>query len=288
MSLGKTLPPWHQFLDQKIRGAHFSLGIVAGERFAIELTPSTFPQRHFAGDMFPQRHVAGEKVGMLLGKASNVIEKCDFRTLLTPTGNGADADISLESVRAVSERFANTVYSFFLGKRVASKDGMDSMLENGPWFTRNTSFILNKWNPDVNLLKEDVGNVSIWVKFHAVPMTAISKCRLSVIATKLDTFLMLEFYTSDMCMQSLGRPSYAKAMIELRADVKLKDTIMCPKKIVSDVVKNLKNPRQVVRGVQVAPNVGLSQLNKFIDLSLIRIVPAQVILYKADSGRRVR
>ncbi|GKC90039.1 hypothetical protein Tco_1150688, partial [Tanacetum coccineum] len=73
MSLGKILPPWHQFLDQKIRGAYFSLGIVAGEHFAIELTPSTFPQRHFAGDMVPQRHVAGEKVGMLLGKASNVV-----------------------------------------------------------------------------------------------------------------------------------------------------------------------------------------------------------------------
>ncbi|GJY52395.1 putative ribonuclease H-like domain-containing protein [Tanacetum coccineum] len=31
MSLGNLLPPWHQFLDQKIRGAHFSLGIVAEE-----------------------------------------------------------------------------------------------------------------------------------------------------------------------------------------------------------------------------------------------------------------
>ncbi|GJY99366.1 1-aminocyclopropane-1-carboxylate oxidase homolog 3-like protein [Tanacetum coccineum] len=74
MSLGNLLPPWHQFLDQKIRGAHVSLGIVAGERFAIELTPSTFPQRHFAGDRFLQRHVAGERVGMLLGKASNVVK----------------------------------------------------------------------------------------------------------------------------------------------------------------------------------------------------------------------
>ncbi|GJW95201.1 hypothetical protein Tco_0174873, partial [Tanacetum coccineum] len=26
-----------------------------------------------AGDIFPQRHVAGERVGMLLGKASNVV-----------------------------------------------------------------------------------------------------------------------------------------------------------------------------------------------------------------------
>ncbi|GKA29947.1 hypothetical protein Tco_0716192 [Tanacetum coccineum] len=53
MSLGNLVPPWHQFLDQKIRGAHFSLGIVAGERFVIELTPSMFPQRHVAGDTFP-------------------------------------------------------------------------------------------------------------------------------------------------------------------------------------------------------------------------------------------
>ncbi|GKB25312.1 hypothetical protein Tco_0864713 [Tanacetum coccineum] len=43
MSLGNLVPPWHQFLDQKIRGAHFSLRIVAGERFVIELTPSMFP-----------------------------------------------------------------------------------------------------------------------------------------------------------------------------------------------------------------------------------------------------
>ncbi|GKG58868.1 hypothetical protein Tco_0594638, partial [Tanacetum coccineum] len=43
-------------------------GIVAGERFVIELTPSMFPQRHVAGDTFSQRHVAGEGVRMLLGK----------------------------------------------------------------------------------------------------------------------------------------------------------------------------------------------------------------------------
>ncbi|GJT44422.1 hypothetical protein Tco_0953137 [Tanacetum coccineum] len=68
MSLGNLGPPWHQFLDQKIHGAHFLLRIVAGERFVIELTPSMFPQRHVAGEPYPQRHVAGEGVRMLLGK----------------------------------------------------------------------------------------------------------------------------------------------------------------------------------------------------------------------------
>ncbi|GKG31253.1 hypothetical protein Tco_0423741, partial [Tanacetum coccineum] len=68
MSPGNLVPPWRQFLDQKIRGAYFSLGIVAGECFVIELTPSMFPQRHVAEDTFPQRHVAGECVRMLMGK----------------------------------------------------------------------------------------------------------------------------------------------------------------------------------------------------------------------------
>ncbi|GJX97837.1 hypothetical protein Tco_0353635 [Tanacetum coccineum] len=43
----------HQFLDQKIRGVHFSLGIVAGERFAIELTHQLFPSDISLGIDFP-------------------------------------------------------------------------------------------------------------------------------------------------------------------------------------------------------------------------------------------
>nr|GEW91746.1 hypothetical protein [Tanacetum cinerariifolium] len=49
---------------------------------------------------------------------------------------------------------------------------------------------------------------------------------LSAIAIKLGTPIMLDSYTSDMCMQSWGRSSYARAMIEFRANVELKDTIV--------------------------------------------------------------
>ncbi|GKE32091.1 RNA-directed DNA polymerase, eukaryota, reverse transcriptase zinc-binding domain protein [Tanacetum coccineum] len=84
-------------------------------------------------------------------------------------------------------------------------DGFDAMLENGPWFIRNNLLILKKWNPNVNLLKEDACNVLVWVKLHGVPVTAFSKDSLSAIATK---------------------SSYARALIEVRADVELKDNIM--------------------------------------------------------------
>ncbi|GJX91244.1 retrovirus-related pol polyprotein from transposon TNT 1-94 [Tanacetum coccineum] len=111
----------------------------------------------------------------------------NFHALLAPAGNEA---ISLEFGRAVIELFANKIYVSFLGKRVAylvfsSKDRMYAMLDNGPWFIRNTPFIQKQWTPDVNIVKEDVGNVLVWVKFHCVPMTTFSDDELSVIATKL-------------------------------------------------------------------------------------------------------
>ncbi|GJW76271.1 RNA-directed DNA polymerase, eukaryota, reverse transcriptase zinc-binding domain protein [Tanacetum coccineum] len=59
-------------------------------------------------------------------------------------------------------------------------------------------------------MKEDVSTISVWVKLHGVPVTAFSEDGLSFIATKLDTPLMIDSYTSDMCVgktKTLNRPS---------------------------------------------------------------------------------
>ncbi|GJS64804.1 hypothetical protein Tco_0679368 [Tanacetum coccineum] len=100
--------------------------------------------------------------------------------------------------------------------------------------------------------------------------------------------MILDSYTTTTCMDSWGMASYARPMVELRADVELKNTTVvvvpkfvgeeytmrticveyewtlprcsscrvfghvldeCPKKSVSDVAKNLKNPRQVQYGL---------------------------------------
>nr|GEX94638.1 hypothetical protein [Tanacetum cinerariifolium] len=133
----------------------------------------------------------------------------NFRILITHAGNGADVDVLLESIRVFS-----------------SMDGLDSMLENGLWFICNNLLILQEWNLDVNLMKEDVVNVLVWAKLYGVLVTKFNKDGLSVIFTKLDTPLILDSYTSYMCIQSWGRSSYARALIEIRADVELKDTTM--------------------------------------------------------------
>ncbi|GKD60533.1 retrovirus-related pol polyprotein from transposon TNT 1-94, partial [Tanacetum coccineum] len=102
----------------------------------------------------------------------------NFHTLIIPTGNEADVVVLLESIRAVSERFANAAYGLFWESgwlTSFSKDRLDAMLENGPWFIRNNRLILKKWNPNVNFSKEDVANVPVWVKLHGVPMTTFSE-----------------------------------------------------------------------------------------------------------------
>ncbi|GJU46669.1 proteasome subunit alpha type-5 [Tanacetum coccineum] len=193
-------------------------------------------------------------------------------------GNGIDVVVPVESIRAISER--NTWGKYGLLKSMlnsstglfsfqfSSMDGLNAMLKNGSWFIRNHPLILKKWNPDVNLLKEDVSNVSVWVKLHSVPITAFVEDGLSVIATKLGTPLMLDSYTSDMCLQSWGRSSYARSMIDLRVDVELKDSIVeYPKNPGLGVVKNLKKPSQASKCVLVGPKVGFKPTKEYRPVS---------------------
>ncbi|GKE23223.1 hypothetical protein Tco_1434735 [Tanacetum coccineum] len=53
----------------------------------------------------------------ITGKPSG--KKVNVRTLYTPEGNRINVVVPVDSIRDISERFANTAYGFFLGKKVA-------------------------------------------------------------------------------------------------------------------------------------------------------------------------
>nr|GEW96020.1 hypothetical protein [Tanacetum cinerariifolium] len=156
-------------------------------------------------------------------------------------------------------------------------------------------------------------------------MTAFSKDGLSVIPTNLGTPLMLESYTYDMCNQSWGMSSYARAMVEIREDVELNNTIMvampkhigegfytckfsveyewkpsrcasckvfgygqdeCPKYIDSGGTKNVKKPSQVPRGVSVGQSLSTTPIVKKTDKIEKLIIDGQVTLVD-DEGKPV-
>nr|GEV28570.1 hypothetical protein [Tanacetum cinerariifolium] len=151
------------------------------------------------------------------GKTSG--KKANVRTLYKPGGNKIDVVVLKDSIRAVSERFANTAYGFFLGKKVAYP-----IVAN---HVRNT---WGKYGLARSMFSSSTGLFSF--QFSSIDtldaMFENGPCEdgLSVITTKLGNHLMLNSYTSDMCMQSWGRSSYARVMIELRVDVELKDNIV--------------------------------------------------------------
>nr|GEX59185.1 hypothetical protein [Tanacetum cinerariifolium] len=99
----------------------------------------------------------------------------------------------------------------------SSTEGVDLVLIDGPWMVRGVHIFLNKWSPSVSLLKEDLSRVSVWVKFHDVPLVAYTSNGLSLIAMKIGNTIMLDSYTNSICLESWGRSSYARILIEIDA-----------------------------------------------------------------------
>ncbi|GJS49209.1 hypothetical protein Tco_0599330 [Tanacetum coccineum] len=172
--------------------------------------------------------------------------------------DGAAVAIPMEAVEEVSSRFSNTLYGYFIGKRLAfplvenyvkntwakfglkrtqlhedffmfqfnTNEGMESVMESGPWLVRGVPLILNIWNQNSELKKDAIKSAPLWVKLHHVPIVAYSEIGLSLITTQLGKPIMLDSYTSNMCLSSWGRNTYARALVEFSAEEELKDSIV--------------------------------------------------------------
>ncbi|GKA55405.1 hypothetical protein Tco_0754354 [Tanacetum coccineum] len=107
----------------------------------------------------------------------------------------------------VKSRYENSLVGYFIGKNLAfpifeSKTGMDQVLERGPWTICKFPIILTKWSPSLSLKKGEVTKVPVWVKLHGVPVLAYSDDGLSLIATQIGNPIMLNAFTSTMCVES--------------------------------------------------------------------------------------
>ncbi|GJV41464.1 ATPase, F1/V1/A1 complex, alpha/beta subunit [Tanacetum coccineum] len=185
------------------------------------------------------------------GMGSGFVDpKVNFRSLNSDKPINAKAEVKIPKafILDVHSKFGFSLYGYFVGKRVAfpvvenyiknawkkfglvrvimnskgffffkfaSIKGMNGVLENGPLFIRSASIILKKWIPNGNLVKEDLNSVSIWVKFHYIPIMAF-----------------------------IGRMDYARALIHIRADRELKEDMVI-------IIPNVKDDAEVLHTVRV-------------------------------------
>ncbi|GJQ98154.1 retrovirus-related pol polyprotein from transposon TNT 1-94 [Tanacetum coccineum] len=134
--------------------------------------------------------------------------------------DGVNISIPRKVVEKVSLLFENTLYGYFIGKRMAfpvveyyvknnwakyglkrimmnakgffffkfdSRAGLDAVLERGPWM----------------------------VKLHDVPIQVFEEDEISLIATYLRKPIMLDSYTSSMCIPDLDGPGHTKEIIQV-------------------------------------------------------------------------
>ncbi|GJZ64050.1 ALP1-like protein isoform X1, partial [Tanacetum coccineum] len=117
----------------------------------------------------------------------NSNDMCDDFTKHPNQTSTSTSNTSIDSIKGPVSS-GNTTGPVSIAK--FSKDGINAMIENDPWLIRNVSLILKKWTPNANIMKEDV---------CTIPVNLRSMKRVS---------------------------SYARATIDLQADVELKDTIL--------------------------------------------------------------
>ncbi|GJZ05760.1 hypothetical protein Tco_0539553 [Tanacetum coccineum] len=186
-------------------------------------------------------------------------KKVNFKALFNPEIM-ADSDfvLPLKTIQTVKHKFENSLVGYFVGKSVAfplvksyvmntwgkfsfqkimmdedgfffkfaSISGVEQVLEQGPWLIRNTPLILQKWTPNMSFTKDKVTKVPVWVKMHRVPTVAYSKDGLSLIGSQIGKLIMIDAFTSSMCVDPWGRIRFARSLIEVSAETDLKQEVI--------------------------------------------------------------
>ncbi|GJQ89049.1 hypothetical protein Tco_0000188 [Tanacetum coccineum] len=122
------------------------------------------------------------------------------------TVNGAAVALPIETVKA---RFTNTLYGYFISSRLTFP-----LVEN---------YVNNAW------AKYGLKRIQLHEEFFLFQFTTredMESVGLSLITTQIGRPIMLDTYTSNMCLHSWGRSTYARALIEISADMELKKSLV--------------------------------------------------------------
>ncbi|GJS84289.1 hypothetical protein Tco_0750830 [Tanacetum coccineum] len=131
---------------------------------------------------------------------------------------GANVAIPMAAVKDVSDRFENTLYGYFIGKRLAFPV-VENYVKNA-WKKFGLERVIRDGSTE-KLLLLGLGEV-----LYNVPIVSFSEIGLSLITSQLGKPIMLDAYTSSMCQKSWGRNEYARALVEVSALTPLLDSVV--------------------------------------------------------------
>nr|GEW06669.1 hypothetical protein [Tanacetum cinerariifolium] len=132
----------------------------------------------------------------------------------------SELDLILE--KELDEVIVNQGYYYCNFK---SYEGMQSVIEQGPWLVNNVPLFVRKWEPGLCMSKPDTSKVSIWFKIFDIPLEAWNVQGISIIASSTGVPIVMDKVTMSICEKPYGRASFAKVLVEVDATKGLPDSV---------------------------------------------------------------
>lgn len=117
----------------------------------------------------------------------------------------------------IAEVLANEEGFFFF--RFDKEGAFRQVVESGPWHFGNRLMVLQQWQPQMNLVKQQLTKIPLWAHFYNVPLELWSEAGLSFVASAVGKPLY-----ADQLTESCKRISFAKICVEVDSSSPLPET----------------------------------------------------------------
>ncbi|GJW92197.1 retrovirus-related pol polyprotein from transposon TNT 1-94 [Tanacetum coccineum] len=120
-------------------------------------------------------------------------------------------------------------------------DGLNVVLEKGPWMVKSKPLFVTKWNAKMGMEKLEPKCLPVWVKLVNVPLEAWTVEGISAIASSLGKPMMMDTNTATMCHKRIGNFKFARVLMEMVAEKEFKKEIVIQYRDKNNNVKGNKS-----------------------------------------------
>ncbi|GKD10599.1 RNA-directed DNA polymerase, eukaryota, reverse transcriptase zinc-binding domain protein, partial [Tanacetum coccineum] len=78
------------------------------------------------------------------------------------------------------------------------QERMNLVIEQSPWMVNGRPFIVQKWDPEVTIVKTVPCKIPVWIKLFNVPLESWSTKGINIISSRLGRPIMMDKMTADM------------------------------------------------------------------------------------------
>ncbi|GJV47844.1 RNA-directed DNA polymerase, eukaryota, reverse transcriptase zinc-binding domain protein [Tanacetum coccineum] len=106
-----------------------------------------------------------------------------------------------------------------------NEEGMEKVIEQGPWIVNHKPLFVQKWDPIIGLERKEENKIPIWAKLKNVPPEAWTRDGISALASSLGKPLRMDNITAQACQTGRGRATFARVLVEFDVKKGYKDEI---------------------------------------------------------------